>query len=362
MCSVKQYVMLVLGGLLMLQGTAQAAAYVDVLELPARASALAVHSPLQDVVRAGNRLVTVGQRGHILYSDDSGQSWQQAQVPVSVDLNAVFFATAEQGWAVGNDGVILHSRDGGMTWALQLDGRAIGRLLVEHYTRLASAEPADERWPLLVEEGQRLAEQGADKPFLDVWFENAQRGYAVGVFNLIFATVDGGQTWVPFQDRVDNPQGLHLNAINSTGDALYIVGEQGLLQKWDDLLQRFTRLETPYQGSFFGVTGKPGGEVLVYGLRGHAYLSRDGGFVWQALHTDLQVSLTAATLDQAGTYLLFTQAGHKLLAEGAGSELRVLPQASQSPVGAAVLASNGQLILVGARGARALPVESSVEQ
>lgn len=360
MCSVKQYVMLLLGGLLMLQGSAQAAAYVDVLELPARPSALAVHSPLQDVVQADNRLVTVGQRGHILYSDDSGQSWQQAQVPVSVDLNAVFFATAKQGWAVGNDGVILHSGDGGVTWALQLDGRAIGRLLVEHYSRLASAEPEDERWTLLVEEGQRLEEQGADKPFLDVWFENEQRGYAVGVFNLIFATVDGGQTWVPFQDRVDNPQGLHLNAINSTGDALYIVGEQGLLQKWDDQLQRFIRLESPYQGSFFGVTGKPGGEVLVYGLRGHAYLSRDGGLVWQALHTDLQVSLTAATLDQAGQYLLFTQAGHKLLAESS-NQLRVLPQASQSPVGSALLTSTGQLILVGARGARALPAESSAE-
>jgi photosystem II stability/assembly factor-like uncharacterized protein len=357
MCSVKQYVMLALGVLLMLQGAAQAASYVDVLELPARPSALAVYSPLQDVAQAGKRLVAVGQRGHILYSDDAGQNWQQAQVPVSVDLNAVYFPTPELGWAVGNDGVILHSRDAGVTWALQLDGRAIGRLLVEHYSSLASRDSEDERWAMLVEEGQRLDEQGADKPFLDVWFADEQRGYAVGVFNLIFLTVDGGRTWLPFQDRVDNPQGLHLNAINSTGDALYIVGEQGLLQKWDAILERFIALQTPYQGSFFGVTGKPGGEVLVYGLRGHAYLSRDGGYIWQTLTTDLQVSFTAATQDQQGRYLLFTQAGHKLLAEPGREALQVVPQASQSPVGAALLAANGQLILVGARGARALPVE-----
>jgi len=341
----------------MLQGPAQATSYVDVLELPARPSALAAHSPLQDVTHAGDRLVVVGQRGHILYSDNSGQNWQQAHVPVSVDLNAVHFPTPELGWAVGNDGVILQTRDAGVTWKLQLDGRAIGRLLIEHYSLLARSHPKDERWLMLVEEGQRLEEQGADKPFLDVWFADAQRGYAVGVFNLIFATVDGGRTWLPFQDRVDNPQGLHLNAINSTGDALYIVGEQGLLQKWDAILEQFVAMPSPYAGSFFGVTGRPGGEVLVYGLRGNAYLSRDGGYLWQRLATELQVSFTAATPDQQGRYLLFTQAGHKLLAEPDRNALQAIPQASQSPVGAALLAADGQLILVGARGVRALPVE-----
>ena len=108
------------------------------------------------------------------------------------------------------------------------------------------------------EEGQRLVEQGADKPLLDVWFANEQTGYVVGVFNLILRTEDGGQSWTPFQDRTDNPQGFHLNAIASTGDALYIAGEQGLLRKWDTASQRFAALQTPYQGSFFGVLGKPG--------------------------------------------------------------------------------------------------------
>lgn len=43
-------------------GVAQAA-YVDVLDLPAEPSALAVHSALRDVVRAGERLVAVGPVG-----------------------------------------------------------------------------------------------------------------------------------------------------------------------------------------------------------------------------------------------------------------------------------------------------------
>lgn len=186
MCSYKKYLQWALGILFaMLQGLTQAAGYVDVLDLPARASALAVSSPLSGLARAGDRLVAVGQRGHILYSDDSGKHWQQAAVPVSADLTAVNFPSALQGWAVGNDGVVLHSSDAGATWRKQLDGRQIGVLLVQHYGALARAEPSNEQWPLLAAEGQRLVEQGADKPLLDVWFANDHLGYVVGVFNLI---------------------------------------------------------------------------------------------------------------------------------------------------------------------------------
>ena len=50
----------------------------DVLDTPALKSALAAKSLLNGVAVAGKRLVSVGQRGHILYSDDGGKSWTQA--------------------------------------------------------------------------------------------------------------------------------------------------------------------------------------------------------------------------------------------------------------------------------------------
>jgi len=342
--------------LAVLQGVTQAATYVDVLDLPAQSSELAVRSPLLGIAHAGQRLVTVGQRGHILYSDDGGQNWQQAEVPVSSDLTAVYFPTAAQGWAVGNDGVILHSSDAGATWRKQLDGRQIGELMLKHYAALANAEPDNEHWPLWVAEGQRLMEQGADKPLLDVWFADDKVGFAIGVFNLILRTVDGGQTWVPFQDCTENPQGFHLNAIASTGDALYIAGEQGLLLKWDDASQRFAAVPTPYQGSFFGVLGKPG-EVLVYGLRGNVLRSTDGGLNWTRLDSGLQVSITAATLDAEGHFRLFTQAGHMLMSRGDNAPLQLMPQSQQTPVASAALAADGALVLVGGRGVRTLSVE-----
>ena len=140
MCSYKNYLQVAFGVVLgLLQGVTLAADYVDVLDLPARVSALAINSPLSGMARAGERVIAVGQRGHILFSDDAGKHWQQAAVPVSADLTAVNFPTTTQGWAVGNDGVVLHSSDAGATWQKQLDGRQIGALLVKHYTALASS-------------------------------------------------------------------------------------------------------------------------------------------------------------------------------------------------------------------------------
>ncbi|MEK1908064.1 MAG: YCF48-related protein [Pseudomonas sp.] len=324
--------------------------FIDVLDLPARVSPLAQVAPLNDVTRTGDKLVAVGQRGHILFSDDAGNQWQQARVPVSSDLNAVYFPTPQQGWAVGHDGVILHSEDAGATWNKQLDGRQIGGLMLAHYTALAAAEPNNEQWAARQADAQRMVEEGADKALLDVWFANERLGYAVGVFGLILRTEDGGQHWQPLGERTDNPQSLHLNAIAGVDGVPYIAGEQGLLLRWDAAQQRFVALQTPYSGSFFGVIGT-GNELLVYGLRGHVLRSVDGGTNWNMLNSGLQNSITAAVRDASGHVLLFSQVGHVLRTTSSG-ELEALPQQALAPVSGADFAAGDSLVLVGNRGVR----------
>lgn len=336
------------------QGVAVAAGYVDVLDLPAKPSALAATGPLRDVTRAGARLVAVGPRGHVVFSDNQGRDWQQAKVPVSADLNAVAFPTASEGWAVGNDGVVLHSRDAGASWETQLDGRQIGALVLAHYQALAKAEPDNAQWSTWVAEGQRLVEEGADKPLLDVAFTDALHGYAVGVFNLILRTDDGGRSWVPMQAQTDNPQGLHLTSIATADDAVYIAGEQGLLLKWSAGQQRFTALPSPYQGTWFGVLATPHA-VLVYGLRGHVARSTDGGQSWVKVDTGLPLSITAASQDASGDVWLFSQAGHALRSHDGGAGFTLQATAPLAPVAGAVQGLADGNVLVGERGVRVLP-------
>ena len=88
-------------------------------QAPAIALESAQHAPLVAVSQVGRRLVAVGDHGIVVLSDD-GETWRQASsVPVDGLLTALSFIDERQGWAVGHGGVLLHTEDGGETWALQ---------------------------------------------------------------------------------------------------------------------------------------------------------------------------------------------------------------------------------------------------
>lgn len=333
---------------------AQARPFIDPLDLPAQKSELAARSPLMAVARAGDRLVSAGQRGHILYSDDGGAHWTQAAVPVSCDLVALHFADARRGWAVGHEGVVLATRDGGASWSRQLDGRQIGALLVRHYTqRVQAREPDAARW---LKWAQGFAAQGPDKPLLDVYFEDERRGFVVGAFNLVLRTEDGGQSWTPWLDRTDNPQELHLYAVRPAGGSLFAVGEQGLVLRLDRDAARWRAVPLPYQGTLFGVLGTAG-EVVVFGLRGTALHSADGGASWHRLDTGLRSTLTGGALRADGRVVLVSQAGDVVQGSattGQGLQRAPLPR---SAAFGATEAGPGRLAIAGPRGVRveALP-------
>jgi photosystem II stability/assembly factor-like uncharacterized protein len=338
-----------LAGVLSMLAAAPAGAFVDALDTPAVSSALATKSLMQGVARAGTRLVAVGQRGHVVVSDDNGASWKQSRVPVSSDLVAVFFVDERNGWAVGHDGVVLRSSDAGETWTLQLDGRKANELQVAAMQRKVASDPASEEAKRLLAEAQRDAEQGPDKPFLDVWFANAENGFVVGAYNLIVHTTDGGKTWESWFDRTDNPKFFNLYAIRPVAGALFIAGESGTVLKLDRERQRFVALATPYKGSFFGVADAQGA-VLVFGLRGNIFRSDDGGAQWTKVDGGLAASVVAATRIASGTTLLADAGGRIIATDDGGRSFRSVSLKQPTPVTGLADAGAGRLALTGPRG------------
>lgn len=335
-------------------GMAPAAhAFKDRLDSPALQSPLAQHELLNGLARAGERLVAVGARGHILYSDDQGGTWRQAVVPVSVDLTAVHFPSPQHGWAVGHDGVVLASQDAGEHWTRQLDGRAAAQLMQAHYTAHPPADLSPEALRALQADVGRLVQEGADKPFLDVWFENESTGYVVGLFNLIFRTTDGGKTWLPLFDRTDNPQRLHLYAVRPAGKHLYLAGEQGLVLRLDAASQRFQAMPVDYRGTFFGIAPTGGEGLLVFGLRGNVFRSDDAGQHWLKVDTGIDVGLTAAAQAPDGRLVLTSQAGHVLQSTDGGRTFTQAPRAKR-PIGSVAFASPKALVTAGPRGVQPL--------
>src|SRR5207342_636821 len=273
----------------------------------------------------------------------------QAKVPVSADLTALHFANAHEGWAVGHEGVVLHTRDGGASWEVQLDGRRANALVLAHVRQLpATTAPAVHE--SLRAEAERAAGEGPARPFLDVWFANAREGFVVGAYNLIFHTADGGKTWEPWSERTQNERFYHLYGIRGSSDGVYAVGELGLALRLDPASGRFVAVTTPYEGSWFGVLSKPG-LVLAYGMRGTAWRSRDGGKTWEAADTGVTASITAGQVLPDGRLLLCSQAGDVLLSDDDGAHFRHL--AVTEPMSWTGIALSGQsLVLTGLRGVR----------
>lgn len=291
----------------------------DVLDLPAVPSELATKSLLYSVSRFGDRLFATGHRGHIMYSDDDGETWTQAEVPVRSSILEVHFPRSEIGWAVGHDGVILHSSDGGATWVKQYDGRRFGEEGLALYEELLNENPDDEMLQLLVEEMEFAIEQGADKPFFEVHFHTDTFGHVMGAYGMFMRTMDGGETWEHRMHIVENFGFNHLFDFTALDDGrFFISGEIGLALIGDLEKRSAVALSTPWEGSFFTCVTATDGSVIMAGLRGMAFRTTDIGETWTPVEKPPSSSLVDSIVLSDGRVLLAGQAGDILVSDDDG--------------------------------------------
>lgn len=288
----------------------------------------AEESLLLDSTTAGNSIIVVGERGHILKSTDQGSSWRQIIAPTRVMLTAVDFLDADFGFAVGHDSIILGTQDGGSNW------QVLHRGLEE------------------------------DRPLLDVLVHDRQRITAIGAYGHYLESKDGGLTWnerrltTSEDNQAANEQteksladDFHLNGIAVAENGhWYIAAERGTVYRSENGGRRWVRLPSPYDGSFFGVLPLTADQVLVFGMQGRMYYSEDSGENWQAVDTGTSAALTNASILNDGSIVVAGHSGTMLLAEGGhnGFNLKQLPK--RMAVSAATELADGDLLLVGTEG------------
>jgi photosystem II stability/assembly factor-like uncharacterized protein len=273
---------------------------------------LADQSLLLDITHAGNRLVAVGERGHVLLSDDKGASWRQVSVPTRSQLTAVTFADDQNGWAVGHDAIILHTRDGGEHWSLQ---------------------HRDEQY---------------DDPLLDVWFKNQDHGFAVGAYGMFLSTNNGGESWDRRQISEDD---FHLNAIAALPDGeLLMAAEQGHIYHSEDDGYNWSELPSPYGGSWFGIAATGEDDLIVFGLRGHLFRSSDRGRHWCEVETGTEASLMAAARLSDDTLILVGLGGTVLTSRDNARTFTVRTRKDRKSLTGILAVNNDELILSGAAG------------
>ena len=309
--------------------------------------ALKVARPTQAVFQAvtsvgGKRLVAAGERGLIIFSDDAGQSWNQAAVPVSVTLTALCFADAKRGWAVGNMGVVLATDDGGVSWRKCLDGLAAANLVLQSAKEAGKAD--------FLDTAQQLVDEGADKPFLGVTYSADGTLHVVGAYGLAFSSKDGGKSWTSLMQQWPNPEGFSYYGMVERRDQTLLFGEQGLLLSANSPSAEFAAVESPSNGSLFGAQSLREGSLLLLGLRGKLLRSETPGSAWSVVQTPVDAALVAGTQLSDARIALVGAAGQLLLSEDAGNRFKPVQLQQRFPFTGIVQASDGALLLTGMRG------------
>jgi photosystem II stability/assembly factor-like uncharacterized protein len=298
---------------------------------PARADVLAVTGPLSkmtmerllliDAARIGNRVVAVGDRGYIVYSDDNGASWKRAKTPPAPLLTGVFFIDQKTGWAVGHDGVIFATTDGGETWA------------------------------------QQFSAASEQKPLLDVLFINKSTGFAVGAYGSFYETTDAGKTWNARKIINDDK---HLNRIvKIADDKLLIVGEAGTLLLSGDAGKTWAALMSPYKGSFFGALVSDNGALVIFGLRGKIFRSADSGKTWKLVDNASVATLMGGSRLPDGALVIAGNAGVVLVSRDNGQSFTRLDTQGSKAYSKALLGAPNAVLLLGEAGARDILLPSA---
>jgi len=279
---------------------------------------LATESLMLDIIRAGDQLIAAGERGHIILSQDNGKTWTQADVVPTRSTFTSLFAAGSRIWAAGHDSVIVTSGDGGKNWTRQ------------------------------------YFDPERQQPIMDLYFQDENRGFALGAYGLMLVTDDGGQNWEDWQ--VTDDYDAHLNGFIEleNGDFL-IAGEAGYSFRSQDDGDTWQAMDIPYKGSMFGAIAGNNSCVLFHGLRGHILRSCDGGDSWEELPKIVDATLVGAG-EQDGVILMVGNSGTIVVYDDG----RFTPVIHSSGVDfSSVLGiGNGQFILTGEEGTYSYPEQT----
>lgn len=262
-----------------------------------------------DIAKTKNNIVTVGEHGRILYSSDEGKNWISATSPTTLSLTSIFLLNDNFGWAVGYDGIILKTENGGFTWTSAKDP--------------STTEP----------------------PLFSIWFKNENIGLAVGADSMVYRTDDGGAHW---QSQKLNMQ-AHLYSISTTDDeTIWISGENQALYFSKDLGETWKRIKPPFLTSFFGSMAFSD-QLLTFGLRGRVCTWKPSGLVESKTESD--ESLLAGTHLEDGRIVLAGQRGKILISQKDGKLFHSLRTPIQEDI-ASLIETSDSIIIVGNFGIR----------
>ena len=204
----------------------------------------------------------------VLRSTDGGRHWVTCTKRVVAAVSSV---SASQAWAVGPEGLVLHTSDSGHHWKLQPSGVDVG--------------------------------------LRDVCFVDARHGWAGGENGTLLRTTDGGRHWSHLHEAVtgaisqvvfaDAAHGIALGTFSRT---FLITANGGRTWSKERLpAGRWPTVACPQDASHALI-------ISLHGPRSYSFTSSNGGTTWQQAG-DLPDGVEYSRIAQSGSLLVAVDAG-----------------------------------------------------
>jgi photosystem II stability/assembly factor-like uncharacterized protein len=241
----------------------------------------------------------------IFNTRDGGATWELQELPANVKtLSRVFFASPKVGWAVGQDGTIVATKNGGKDWELQTSkvgnwlfdvffiNETVGWAVGDTGTIIKTTN-GGARWNLLyggkpgsgVGEGEiMLDDQGyfVEGPAIlqGVHFVDENSGWAVGQDGFILHTTDGGKKW---KQQTADIQAVLYSVFFIDANTGCAVGEDGSIVRTTDGGENWkSHADETVLEKFFRVSFAPASqEGWAVGTGGVILYTTDAGENWE---------------------------------------------------------------------------------
>lgn len=236
----------------------------------------------------------VGTNGLVKYTENGGETWIDASFPEDIDLTDVDFWSSDEGWISG-DGfnstsarcIVYHTIDGGQNWSLDTlitpfsdynNGFSIfaagsGQAYWAGEKGLFySTNDGGSNW-------EQLLSITVPDDIRDVCFIDTQNGWAAGVDNVIFTT-DGGITW---EDRSPVMEPTSIFCIYFLDDGVFgwVAGSEGYLARTVNGGLSWTEITTGTSGIILDIAFNSAGFGVLSGWNGLILQSDDYGVTWE---------------------------------------------------------------------------------
>ena len=187
------------------------------------------------------------QTGYIGHTRDGGKTWEQVETSIETTLTDIYFLDKKNGWAVGQHGTIVGTSNGGRRWDVQTS--KVGNTLkgvhfvspkigyaVGMNETIVRTDNGGKQWNIL-RGGEVPSAVGDEESIMlnAVQFIDESTGWVTGVRispqeggqdGLVQLTTDGGKTWT---DQPTNIPDILEDIFFMDANTGWAVGENGII-------------------------------------------------------------------------------------------------------------------------------------